>query len=103
MPISVTGTIDELNASGNFPLIADLTLRRAITEAVSQHRRALDVEGRITSRIAPKLDYVFDRVRINIGRYAGAGGEIDEDVVVQELKSRLDTALGRAQLEEVTS
>jgi hypothetical protein len=86
MPVLISGTIDELNATGNFPLIEDLDLRRAITEAVSQHRRAWDVDGQITARIAPKLDYVFDRVRINIDKYAGASRDLDEGAVDYDLE-----------------
>jgi len=69
MPILVMGTIDELNATGNFRLIGDLDLRRMITEAVRGHQTILAIDNQIISRIMPGVNYVREHVRFNLGSH----------------------------------
>ena len=76
MPIMVMGTIDELNSTGNFPLIGDLTLRRMVTESVRQHQTVLAIDNQIVGRTIPSINYVRSRVRFNLNKHY-----IDADVI----------------------
>ena len=67
LPTMVMGTIDELNATGDFPLIGDPALRRAISETVRVYRTEFAIEPQITGRIVPNVNYVRSRMRFNLG------------------------------------
>ena len=66
MPIMLMGTIDQLNATGSFPLIGDLALRRKIAESVRQQDTMSDINSQITERVIPSVNYVRSFVRFNL-------------------------------------
>jgi len=63
LPTMVMGTIDELNATGDFKLIGDPALRRAVSETVRVYRTEFAIEPQLTGRIVPHVNYVRSRVR----------------------------------------
>lgn len=85
MPTMLMGTIDELNATGNFALIEDLDLRRLISEAVREQQTLLAVDPQIVSRTVPSVNYVRSHVRFNLDEHLnglGATRGIDPALVM---------------------
>lgn len=85
MPIMVMGTIDELNATGSFPLIGDVELRRQITEAIRGQQTILAIDNQITARVVPHVNYVRAYVRFNLDEHLTAQDEIDPEYVSYDL------------------
>ena len=81
MPIMVMGTIDELNATGNFKLIGTPGLRRAISNTVRVYRTTFSIEPQLTGRIVPNVNYVRLRVRFVLDRHLTYPTSIDPDKV----------------------
>ncbi|MEM7430411.1 MAG: hypothetical protein AAF351_00600 [Pseudomonadota bacterium] len=76
MPAMVTGTLDELNATGRFPLVGDVDLRRTITEATRRFETVDGIEGQVTSRMIPSISYVRERIRFSINEHRFTGNPI---------------------------
>ncbi|MGA8205935.1 MAG: hypothetical protein WB812_15570 [Woeseiaceae bacterium] len=81
LPTMVMGTIDELNATGDFPLIGDPALRRTISETVRVYRTEFAIEPQLTGRIVPHVNYVRSRVRFILGQNSDYPPAIDPDKV----------------------
>ncbi len=69
MPTMVMGTIDELNATGEFKLIGAPALRRAISATVRVYRTTVSVDPQLTARVVPNVNYVRFRVRFVLDRH----------------------------------
>lgn len=63
LPTMVMGTIDELNATGNFKLIGAPGLRRAILNTVRVYRTTYAMEPQLSGRVVPNVNYVRLHVR----------------------------------------
>lgn len=81
LPTMVMGTIDELNATGGFPLIGDAALRRIISETVRVYRTEFAIEPQLTGRVVPHVNYVRSRVRFMLGQHINYPPAIDPDRV----------------------
>lgn len=87
LPTMVMGTIDELNATGDFPLIGDPALRQAISETVRVYRTEFAIEPQITGRIVPNVNYVRSRVRFNLGANTDYLSTVEPHNVVYEFQA----------------
>ncbi|MGA9423383.1 MAG: hypothetical protein WBW61_13565 [Rhodanobacteraceae bacterium] len=81
LPIMVMGTIDELNATGNFKLVGTPALRRAISNTVRIYRTTVAVEPQLTGRVMPNVNYVRFHVRFVLNRHLTYPLSIDSDKV----------------------
>ncbi len=79
MPIMVMGTIEELNATGDFKLIGPPALRRAISNTVRLYRTTSSVEPQLTARIMPNVNYVRFHVRFVLDRHLTYPTTVDPD------------------------
>jgi len=86
IPTMVMGTIEELNSTGNFPLIGDLSLRRMITESVRKHQTVLAIDEQIIARSMPSINYTRTRVRFNIEQHYHNSGDINPADVAYNLE-----------------
>ncbi len=77
MPIMVMGTIDELNATGDFKLIGTPALRRAISNTVRVYRTTFSVEPQLTARVVPNVNYVRLRVRFVLDQHLNYPSTVD--------------------------
>ncbi|MCA8900460.1 MAG: hypothetical protein KDA53_04360 [Hyphomonas sp.] len=84
LPTMVMGTIDELNATGKFPLIGDPELRKAITETVRIHQTTFSIDPQITARSVPSVNYVRARVRFVLDEHFNRPSTIGPDKVVYD-------------------
>ena len=81
LPTMVMGTIDELNATGDFKLIGDPALRRSISDTVRIYRTEFAVEPQLTGRIVPQVNYVRSRVRFMLDENVDYAPSLDPDKV----------------------
>jgi len=87
LPIMVMGTIDELNATGNFPLIGSPNLRRMIAETVRDYQTKLAINPQITGRTIPSINYVRTRVRFSLDQHQPRLSSIDSDKVQYDFEA----------------
>ena len=86
LPAMVMGTIDELNATGDFKLIGDPALRRSISDTVRIYRTEFAVEPQLTGRIVPHVNYVRSRVRFMLDENVDYVPSIDPDKVFYDFE-----------------
>ncbi len=84
LPIMVTSTIDELKATGNFPLIGDVELRRKISETVREYQTKLAINPQLSGRTIPSINYVRTRVRFLLDKHQPRLPEIRADKAVYD-------------------
>lgn len=84
MPTMLMGTIDELNATGNFLLIRNLELRSQISESVRVQKTILTVESQITALVIPSINYVRTFVRFNLDKHLNNPPKIDPSYVIYD-------------------
>ena len=81
LPTMVMGTIDELNATGDFKLIGGPDLRRSISDTVRVYRTEFAIEPQLTGRIVPHVNYVRSRVRFMLSENADYPSSVDPEKV----------------------
>jgi hypothetical protein len=81
MPILIMGTINELNATGHFPLIGGIDLRRQISETLREQQTVLAIDNQITARVVPSVNYVRSLVSFDLDNHLTAATEIDPNRV----------------------
>jgi len=81
LPTMVMGTIDELNATGDFKLIGGPDLRRSISDTVRVYRTEFAIEPQLTGRIVPHVNYVRSRVRFILDGNLDYAPSVDPDKV----------------------
>ncbi len=86
MPAMLTGTLDELNATGHFPLLGDVELRRQVTDAFRYYERVFAIEPQITGRALPSINYVRQHVRFDMPAHRFT----DETVQPDEVRYNFD-------------
>ena len=87
LPVMVMGTIDELNATGNFPLIGSPQLRRTISETVREYQIKLAVDSQIAGRSIPSINYVRTRVRFLLEDHQPRLPSMDPDKVIYDFEA----------------
>ncbi|MEL6996365.1 MAG: hypothetical protein AAGK67_17205 [Pseudomonadota bacterium] len=87
LPIMVMGTIDELNATGNFPLIGSPQLRRSVSETVREFHTKLAIDPQISGRTIPSINYVRSRVRFLLDVHQPPSKSIDPDKVFYDFEA----------------
>ena len=81
LPTMVMGTIDELNATGDFKLIGTPALRRSISDTVRLYRTEYAIEPQLTGRIVPHVNFVRSRVRFMLSENADYPSSVDPEKV----------------------
>ena len=81
LPTMIMGTIDELNATGDFKLIGDPALRRSISDTVRIYRTEFAVEPQLTGRIVPHVNYVRSHVRFMLDENVDYAPSVNSDKV----------------------
>ncbi|MEL7297296.1 MAG: hypothetical protein AAGJ86_06515 [Pseudomonadota bacterium] len=87
LPIMVTSTIDELKATGNFPLIGDSELRRKISETVREYQTKLAINPQLAGRTIPSVNYVRTRVRFLLDEHRPRLPEIQASKAVYDFEA----------------
>ena len=87
LPTMVLGTIDELNATGDFKLIGDPALRRSISDTVRAYKTEYAIEPQLTGRIVPNVNYVRSRVRFMLSENTDYPTSVDPEKVFYDFNA----------------
>ncbi|MEM7327417.1 MAG: hypothetical protein AAF437_01680 [Pseudomonadota bacterium] len=77
LPAMVMSTIDELNATGKFQLIGDVSLKRQISETVREYNTTLSLDSQFSARTIPSVNYVRTRVSFSFDEHFNRPDKLD--------------------------
>lgn len=79
LPAMVMSTIDELNATGKFQLIGDVSLKRQISETVREYNTTLSLDSQFSARTIPSVNYVRTHVSFSFDEHFNRPDKLDPD------------------------
>ncbi len=85
LPVMVMRTIDELNSVGKFSIVGNAEIRQLITEVIRELDTTKSIDGQISSRTIPNINFIKTRFRFTLDKHLTQPESISPDKIHYDL------------------